>query len=146
MAGNWRVAEIGASASGGTQACPAEVDLGEGLSVTCGGTDTLDLRSDGSFAGTFRDGSNPAAAAGTATGTWSYDDGSDTIVIAVREIRQDDNGNGQIDQEEITEVDPALRMEAKVREQSADRMTVDLTVDGIFDDSEMRYRSVLVRR
>ncbi len=142
LAGTWRVAEIGTAS--GTAPCPREIELGNGVSTSCGSQDTLELRKDGGFRAVTGDPQGGAPA--TLTGTWSSDANESTVTIRVTQNSQDENGDGQIDEDEVLNFDPPLVLLGVVRERTDQRAVVDLTFPSPFGGQTLSYRVVLTRR
>jgi hypothetical protein len=141
LVGSYRVAEVGTAA--GTQSCPAEVDLGNGVTTSCSGTDIFVLRKSGDFHAVTGDleGDAPDAL----DGTWSSTSDEQTITIEIETNRRDENGDGRIDPEEESTFDPPLVMTGLVRERTDNRLVVDISLPSPFGGETLNYRAVLIR-
>jgi hypothetical protein len=141
LSGTYRVTEIGTSS--GTAPCPREFELGEGVTVSCGGTDIFELRRNGQFYSETRDGDEEAPE--ILIGTWRTRDNDQTLSARLTETRQDADGDGRFDEDEVFRFDPPVELTGAVRERSGSRLVLDLTLPSELAGQNAGFRTVLTR-
>jgi hypothetical protein len=141
LVGSWRVAEIGTG--GATTSCPAEIQLGNGISASCGNDDILVLRKNGQFHFVTGDpdGGEPYAF----DGTWETTANDQTLTFRLEESRRDLNADGRIDPNEIFTIDPVVILPATVSRINDSRIALDGGLPSSLQGQGSGYRSILTR-